>query len=99
MLKDIKELLIDEWSVGGYHRELELPGPVDGSQANATYGNGVLVVSLPRSAYATAAVLKLEKIGLDRGERVGLAGHVQMKETNVSSVPIMESGSLVVPEL
>lgn len=99
MLKDIKELLVDEWSVGGYHRELDLPGPVDGSQANATYGNGVLVVSLPRSAYSTAAVLRLEKVGLDRGERVGLAGHVQMKETNISSVPIMEAESLAVPEL
>ena len=83
MLKDIKELLVDEWSVGEYHRELELPGPVDGSQANATYGNGVLVVSLPRSAYSTAALLKLEKIGLDRGERVGLAGHVREPELPV----------------
>jgi HSP20 family protein len=79
MLKDIKELLIDEWSVGEYHRELELPELVDGSLANATYGNGVLVVSLPRSAYAKAAVLKLEKVGLDHGERVGLAGHAQVK--------------------
>jgi HSP20 family protein len=77
MLKDIKELLVDEWSVGEYYRELKLPEHVDGSQANATYGNGVLVVSLPKSASSTAAVLKLEKVGLDRGERAGLAGHVR----------------------
>jgi HSP20 family protein len=77
MLKDIKELLTDEWSVGEYHRELELPEPVDGSLANATYGNGVLVVSLPRSACSKAAVLRLEKVGLDHGEHVGLAGHVR----------------------
>ena len=76
MLKDIKELLVDEWSVGEYHRELELPEPVDGSLANVTYGNGILVVSLPRSTYSTTAVLRLEKVGLDRGEHVGLAGHV-----------------------
>jgi HSP20 family protein len=25
MLKDVKELLVDEWSVGAYHRELDLP--------------------------------------------------------------------------
>ena len=25
LLKDVKELLIDEWSVGVYHRELALP--------------------------------------------------------------------------
>jgi len=31
VLKDIsKELLMDEWSVGDYHRELELPDTVDG---------------------------------------------------------------------
>src|SRR5215813_53524 len=77
MLKDIKELLIDEWSVGQYHRELELPEPVDGLLANATYGNGVLVVSLPRSTYSKAAVLRLTKVGLDHGEHVGLAGHVR----------------------
>ncbi|HEY4034611.1 MAG TPA: Hsp20/alpha crystallin family protein [Ktedonobacteraceae bacterium] len=83
MLKDIKELLVDEWSVGEYHRELELPEPVDGSLANVTYGNGVLVVSLPRSAHSTTAVLRLEKIGLDRGERVGSAGHVGEPELSL----------------
>jgi HSP20 family protein len=101
MLKDIKELLVDEWSVGEYHRELELPESVDGSGANATYGNGVLVVSLPKSVYSTAAVLKLEKIGIDRGERVGLAGHLQMRGTRMSSVPVPvpEAGYLLMPEL
>ncbi len=98
MLKDIKELLVDEWSVGEYHRALELADPVDGSQANATYGNGVLVVSLPRAAYSTAAVLKLEKVGLDHGERVGLAGHVQIKETALGWVPVMKDHCLV-PEV
>jgi len=83
MLKDIKELLIDEWSVGEYHRQLELPEPVNGSLANATYGNGVLVVSLPRSAYSTAAVLRLEKVGLDRGEHIGLAGHIRELDLSV----------------
>jgi HSP20 family protein len=27
MLKEVKELLVDEWSVGVYHRELALPVP------------------------------------------------------------------------
>jgi len=101
MLKDINELLVDEWSVGEYHRELDLPESVDGSGANATYGNGVLVVSLPKSAYSTAAVLKLEKVGIDRGERVGLAGHLQMSGTRMSTVPVPvpEAGYLLMPEL
>ena len=29
-LKDDKEVLLDEWNVGGYHRELVLPDTVDG---------------------------------------------------------------------
>src|SRR5438309_7580366 len=44
MLKEVKELLVDEWSVGVYHRELALPVPVNAVCANVTYGNGVLLV-------------------------------------------------------
>jgi hypothetical protein len=29
LLKEVKELLVDEWSVGIYHRELALPVPVN----------------------------------------------------------------------
>lgn len=93
MLKDIKELLLDEWSIGEYHRELELPEPVDGSLANVTYGNGVLVISLPKSAYLTTAVLKLEKVGIDHGEHIGLAGHAQVADTNIHSIQVKESGN------
>src|SRR5262249_19495515 len=46
-LKDVKELLVDEWSAGPYHREIDLPAPVDGARATVTYGNGVVVVALP----------------------------------------------------
>ena len=74
-LKDIKELLIDEWSIGGYHRDLELPNPVDGQKANVTYGNGVIVISLPISDKTVAAALQLEKNAIDHGERVGWSGH------------------------
>jgi HSP20 family protein len=38
MLKEVKELLVDEWSVGVYHRELALPVPVNAVCANVTYG-------------------------------------------------------------
>jgi hypothetical protein len=47
LLKELKELLLDEWSVGVYHRELALPVPVNARCANVTYGNGVLMVALP----------------------------------------------------
>jgi HSP20 family protein len=39
MLKEVKELLVDEWSVGVYHRELALPVPVNAACANVTCGN------------------------------------------------------------
>jgi len=77
MLKDIKELIIDEWSVGDYYREVELADPVDGEHANVTYGNGVLVVVLPISQQTIPATLLLDKTGKDFGEYVGNAGHAQ----------------------
>ena len=76
LLKDVKELLTDEWSVGSYYREVPLPNPVDGEHANVTYGNGVLVVNLPISEKTVPATLVLERTGAAHGERVGNTGHV-----------------------
>jgi len=67
LLKDIKELLIDEWSVGSYYREIPLPNSVDGEHANVTYGNGVVVVSLPRCEKTVPATLVMEKTGIAHG--------------------------------
>jgi HSP20 family protein len=75
ILKGIKELLIDEWSVGSYHRELELPGSVDAARANVTYSNGVVVVALPISTKTIPADLTLQRVGVDHGEHVGHTGH------------------------
>ena len=36
LLKEVKELLLDEWSVGVYHRELTLPIAVNAACANVT---------------------------------------------------------------
>ena len=70
-----RETLLDEWVVGGYHRELELPVGVDGELVTATYGNGVLVVVLPVADRTRPAVLSLETVGPSRGQRVGSASH------------------------
>lgn len=75
LLKDVKELLIDEWSVGAYFRDVQLPVAVDGEGANVTYGNGVVVVALPLSNQMTPATLQLNKVGVARGEHAGNAGH------------------------
>ncbi len=75
MLKNVKELLIDEWSVGEYYRDLPLPNAVDGMHANVTYGNGVVVVVLPISNQTTGANLTVETVGPARGQQVGNTGH------------------------
>jgi HSP20 family protein len=76
LLKDVKELLLDEWSVGAYHRELALSIPVNAAYANVTYGNGVLMVVLPISEHTVPARLVLERVTPTHGEHKGNAGHL-----------------------
>lgn len=75
VLKGVKDLLVDEWSVGAYERTLDLPSPVDGKTANVTYGNGVLVVALPVAETTRPARLTLAVTGVDHGVFFGHAGH------------------------
>jgi HSP20 family protein len=74
VFKEYKDVLLNEWSVGGYHRELDLPERVDAELANLTFGNGVLVVALPIAEANRPARLTLETTGLARGQRVGHTG-------------------------
>ena len=74
ILKDVKELLLDEWSVGFYRRDLELPASVDGESANVTYGNGVVTVALPISDHTVPSQLTLERKAPTHGERKGNVG-------------------------
>lgn len=75
VLQDHRDLLLAEWTIGDYQRDLELPMPVNGNETNVTYGNGVVVVVLPVAAQTTPAHLRMESIYDDKGERVGNAGH------------------------
>jgi HSP20 family protein len=75
VVEEQREMLVDEWTVGSYQREIELPMAVDGTLATATYGNGVLVVALPLAKRTVPARVNLERVGIGRGERVGSAGH------------------------
>ncbi len=75
LLKEVKDLLVDEWSVGVYHREFALPVPVNAVCANITYGNGVLMVALPISGQTSPARLTLERVTPTHGEHRGNAGH------------------------
>jgi HSP20 family protein len=76
--QDGLDLLQSEWSVGPYYREIELPEEVDGSLANATYGNGVLVLTVPKASVSRnsdSAEFTLEYVRPARGERIGHFGH------------------------
>ncbi len=70
-------LLMAEWSVGPYAREVELRTPVDGRLTNATFGNGVLVLSMPKAAAGTSGVpaeIVLDTLASTRGRHVGHVG-------------------------
>jgi HSP20 family protein len=70
-----KDVLVNEWIVGPYHRELALGTPVDGPSATVTYGNGVLVVALPVAETTRPARLSLDAISATRGEHAGNPDH------------------------
>ncbi len=71
-----RELIMSEWSVGPYDREISLPMRVRGTLSNATFGNGVLVLSMPKATDARDEPIEftLEVIEAPRGERVGHTG-------------------------
>ncbi len=74
-----RDLVLAGWSIGPYHRMVPLPHPINGILTNATYGNGVLVVSMPKmppGQHGVSAQLRLEPIRATRGERVGHVGRV-----------------------
>ena len=71
-----KDLLMEEWTMGPYYREVELPEAVDGELTNATFGNGVLILAMPKAAEEIHQLVtfKLEAIDAARGARVGHQG-------------------------
>jgi HSP20 family protein len=71
------DLVLAEWTVGPYRRELELIEPVAAELVNATYDNGVLVLAMPTledGRPASRAEIRLEPIEATRGEYVRHVG-------------------------
>jgi HSP20 family protein len=70
------DLKIAEWRIGPYFREISLDQPLNGTMTNATYGNGVLVLSIPKakSGNGSNAEFQLKAIEPTRGERIGYTG-------------------------
>jgi len=76
--QDVRALTAAEWVLGPYRREVSLHHPVDSARTNATYGNGVLVLVLPKRRPGTpdeGAEIRLEAVAAARGQRVGHSGH------------------------
>ena len=69
--KDENEVLINEWEAGGYHRTVVLHHDVDATAAEASYDNGVLVVSLPLSQMNQPGRIDLERITATEGRHGG----------------------------
>ncbi len=68
------EYLLREWSYGPFERNIALPRDVDGPRANLSYGNGVLMVSLPKAGRTIPARLQVDRAGHARGRTTGHAG-------------------------
>ena len=61
------DYLLREWSYGPFEREIPLPRDVDAPRANLSYGNGVLMVSLPKADRTVAATVGVDRKGHARG--------------------------------
>ena len=80
---------IAEWSIGPYHREVELGEPVDAALTNATHGNGVLVLAMLKASAGyrpSSAEFRLVTVAEGRGERVGHVGRVAVPHTTEAHI-------------
>ena len=68
------QYLVREWSYGPFQREIDLPRNVDAPRANLSLGNGVLMVSLPKSDRHVAARLEVGRRAHARGMTSGHSG-------------------------
>jgi HSP20 family protein len=73
--QDKEDVLLAEWTVGPYVREIVLPQPVNGKLTNATYGNGVLVLAMPKTQQENDhAEFQIEVVQSTLGQRIGHTG-------------------------
>ena len=75
--QDQPDILVSEWTMGPYHRDIILPQPVNGGLTNATYGNGVLVLAMPVLLPRTPGEkteFRLDTITGTRGQHVSHTG-------------------------
>lgn len=74
-----RQYLLHEWTYGPYQRNLTLPFDVDAGSANASHSNGILVLSLPKSAGDGTVRIPIRRVD-GRGEYQGHSGHHTTRE-------------------
>jgi HSP20 family protein len=74
--QDEKDLIMEEWQMGPYYRDIQLPEAVNGPLTNATFGNGVLILAMPKAGEEThrSITFHLEAIDAARGGRIAHQG-------------------------
>lgn len=75
--REQEDVFLAEWTIGPYTREVVLPQPVNGPLTNATYGNGVLVLAMPKRQDDKAngdAAFQIEVVQATLGQRIGHIG-------------------------
>jgi HSP20 family protein len=78
--QDQPDVLVSEWTMGPYHRDINLPQLVNGELTKATYGNGVLVLAMPLLLPGTQkekTEFRLDTITSTRGQHVSDAASLE----------------------
>jgi HSP20 family protein len=70
-----RRYLVHEWTYGPYERSIELSVDVDAEHANASHGNGVLVLSLPKATRSRAIRVPLSQVSAQEARQEGHSGH------------------------
>lgn len=70
-----RRYLVHEWTYGPYVARVQLPIEVDASAANASHGNGVLMLTLPKAARSRAVKVPLRQVTTSEARHEGHSGH------------------------
>jgi HSP20 family protein len=77
-----QDYVVREWSYGPYERTIQLPFGVDAERANASFNNGVLVLTLPRRNVTRSHRISLnaDQPGASSGHAIGSEGGARRQD-------------------
>lgn len=86
---DRSNIILSEWTIGPYYREIVLDHHVNGPLTDAAFGNGVLALSMPKlrpGEHGEAIAFQLEVVEATKGQRIGHSGP-EMRPTTTQEHP------------